>query len=119
MELRIDRQAMVPVVQQIVDALACWLRQNEMEPGTRLPSARQIARVNLLSQSSVVEACERLVAQGMLVPRHGAGFIVATPALIAADLPWSEGAEVNPRGSGRELQLGGAGFPKAGVKPTT
>ena len=113
MELRIDRQAMVPVVQQIVDALACWLRQNEMEPGTRLPSARQIARVNLLSQSSVVEACERLVAQGMLVPRHGAGFIVATPALIAADLPWSEGAEVNPRGSGRELQLGGGGLPES------
>ena len=113
MELRIDRQAMVPVVQQIVDALACWLRQSEIAPGARLPSARQIARVNLLSQSSVVEACERLVAQGMLAPRHGAGFIVATPALVAADLPWSEGAEVNPRSSGGELQLGCGGLPES------
>ncbi|PMZ30381.1 GntR family transcriptional regulator, partial [Pseudomonas sp. GW247-3R2A] len=53
MELRIDRQALVPVVQQIVDGLAVWLRQSEVQPGTRLPSARHIARVNLLSQSSV------------------------------------------------------------------
>jgi len=75
MELRIDRQALVPVVQQIVDALADWLRCDEVSPGTRLPSVRQIARINLLSQSSVVEACERLVAQGVLATRNGAGFL--------------------------------------------
>ena len=113
MELRIDRQAMVPVVQQIVDALACWLRQSEIEAGTRLPSARQIARANLLSQVSVVEACERLVAQGMLVPRHGAGFVVATPALVAADSPWLEGTEANSRSREGELLLGSGGLPES------
>ncbi|MDB5998187.1 MAG: transcriptional regulator, GntR family [Pseudomonas sp.] len=104
MELRIDRQALVPVVQQIVDALACWLRQSEVVAGTRLPSARQIARTNLLSQSCVVEACERLVAQGVLAPRHGAGFIVAAPNSAAVDLPWSEGAAV---------KLGSGGLPES------
>ncbi|MHC8402242.1 aminotransferase-like domain-containing protein [Pseudomonas sp. MDT1-17] len=116
MELRIDRRALVPVVQQIVDALACWLRCGEVPPGTRLPSVRQIARINLLSQSSVVEACERLVAQGVLASRHGAGFIVANPALAAQgqqDCPWFEGAEVKQGGTSGELKLGCGGLPES------
>ncbi len=77
MELRIDRQAMVPVVQQIVDGLIDWIMQGQVPPTTRLPSVRHIARCNLLSQSCVMEACERLVTQGVLASRQGSGFIVA------------------------------------------
>ncbi|RON21463.1 MULTISPECIES: PLP-dependent aminotransferase family protein [Pseudomonas] len=115
MELRIDRQALVPVVQQIVDALADWLRCDEVSPGTRLPSVRQIARINLLSQSSVVEACERLVAQGVLATRNGAGFFVAATALTAQgqrDFPWSEGVE-QQSGLVDELKLGCGGLPES------
>lgn len=86
MELRIDRQAMVPVVQQIVDGLTDWILQSGVPPATRLPSVRQIARGNLLSQSCVVEACERLVSQGVLTARQGAGFVVAaSPSTLNAD----------------------------------
>ncbi|HEF4759407.1 TPA: PLP-dependent aminotransferase family protein [Pseudomonas putida] len=80
MELRIDRRALVPVVQQIVEALTCWIRCNDIAPGTPLLSVRKIAHINLLSQSCVVEACERLVAQGVLASRHAAGYVVANPA---------------------------------------
>ena len=73
MDLGIDRQALVPVVQQIVSAVAEWIRKEGVSPGTRLPSIRQLALDNLLSQSSVIEAFERLVAQGLLAPRHGSG----------------------------------------------
>ncbi|WP_028622841.1 aminotransferase-like domain-containing protein [Pseudomonas sp. Ant30-3] len=111
MELRIDRQALVPVVQQIVDALACWLRQNELSPGTRLPSARQIARTNLLSQSSVVEACDRLVAQGVLGARHGAGFFIVATSSTTANAPWLESAAAGSRTSTDLLPLGCAGVP--------
>ncbi|WP_392890774.1 PLP-dependent aminotransferase family protein [Pseudomonas migulae] len=113
MELRIDRQAQVPVVQQIVDALACRLRQSDMEPGTRLPSARQIARTNLLSHSSVLEACDRLVAQGVLASRQGARFTVAAPTSAAADSPWFEGAQVQPVNAQSELKLGCGGLPES------
>lgn len=112
MELRIDRQALVPVVQQIVEALSCWLRCNDMEPGTRLPSVRQIARINLLSQSSVVEACERLVAQGVLESRHGAGFVVATAAAVVTrqqGAVWFDGIEAYEG----KLQLGSGGLPES------
>jgi DNA-binding transcriptional regulator YhcF (GntR family) len=116
MELRIDRQALVPVVQQIVDALAEWLRRGEVSPGTRLPSVRQIARINLLSQSSVVEACERLVAQGVLATRNGAGFFVAATALAAQgqqDLPWFEGVAQKQSDLVGELRLGCGGLPES------
>ncbi|WP_039792905.1 hypothetical protein, partial [Pseudomonas agarici] len=41
MDLEIDRQAPVPVVQQIVTAIVEWTRLNRACPGTRLPSVRQ------------------------------------------------------------------------------
>lgn len=116
MELRIDRQALVPVVQQIVDALTCWLRSSGVSPGTRLPSVRQIAWINLLSQSSVAQACERLVTQGMLVSGHGAGYRVADPALTTGarhEPVWFEGAEPENGPYSSELRLGCGGLPES------
>jgi DNA-binding transcriptional MocR family regulator len=114
MELRIDRQAMVPVVQQIVDGVIDWITRDAVAPATRLPSVRQIARSNLLSQSCVAEACERLVAQGVLAPRHGAGFMVAeAPAPTPANQrrAGSEGTQ-GVRGFGAWLKLGDGGLPE-------
>jgi DNA-binding transcriptional MocR family regulator len=120
MELRIDRQALVPVVQQIVDALAGWIRQGAVQPGTRLPSIRQLARQNLLSQSSVNEACERLVTQGLLASRHGSSFFVApsaSPTGEPCDGPRVQGAQPANDGlvehSQGELQLGCGGLPES------
>ncbi|CAI8851990.1 MULTISPECIES: PLP-dependent aminotransferase family protein [unclassified Pseudomonas] len=116
MELRIDRQALVPVVQQIVDALTCWLHSSGVSPGTRLPSVRQIARINLLSQLSVAQACERLVTQGMLVSGHGAGYAVADPALATGtkhEPVWFEGAEPDHGTFSSELRLGCGGLPES------
>ncbi|MBE8589611.1 PLP-dependent aminotransferase family protein [Pseudomonas sp. MAFF 301449] len=116
MDLGIDRQALVPVVQQIVSAVAQWIRKDGVSPGTRLPSIRQLALDNLLSQSSVIEALERMVAQGVLAPRQGSGFVVAQPG-DSHEGNWYEGAERewgsfadNPLG---ELKLGCGWLPDA------
>ncbi|QHF44020.1 GntR family transcriptional regulator [Pseudomonas sp. S35] len=116
MDLGIDRQAHVPVVQQIVSAVVQWIRESGVSPGTRLPSIRQLALDNLLSQSSVIEAYERMVAQGLLAPRQGPGFVVAQPT-TSHECNWYEGAERewgvfadNPLG---ELKLGCGWLPDA------
>ncbi|AKS05475.1 PLP-dependent aminotransferase family protein [Pseudomonas trivialis] len=116
MDLGIDRQALVPVVQQIISAVAQWIRNSGASPGTRLPSIRQVALDNLLSQSSVIEAFERMVAQGLLVSKHGSGFVVAQPSVLHEG-QWYEGAERewgafvdNPMG---ELKLGCGWLPDA------
>ncbi len=90
MDLGIDRQALVPVVQQIVSAVAVWIRESAVSPGTRLPSIRKLAHDNLLSQSSVVEAFERMVAEGLLASRHGSGF--SSPSNLP---PAASGARAN------------------------
>ena len=48
-------------------------------PGTRLPSVRVQARAMQMSVSTVVEAYERLAAEGVIVSRPGSGFYVAGP----------------------------------------
>ncbi|MDR2213299.1 MAG: PLP-dependent aminotransferase family protein, partial [Pseudomonadales bacterium] len=60
-------------------------------PGTRLPSVRAQARAMRLSVSTVVEAYERLVAEGAIASRPGSGFYVAGP-LAPLDL-----AEIGPK----------------------
>ncbi|MEO8489898.1 PLP-dependent aminotransferase family protein [Pseudomonas sp.] len=116
MDLGIDRQALVPVVQQIVSAVAHWIRNSGAGPGTRLPSIRQLALDNLLSQSSVIEAFERMVAQGVLEAKQGSGFVVAQPP-VCRESHWYEGAELgwgayldSPLG---ELKLGCGWLPDA------
>jgi DNA-binding transcriptional MocR family regulator len=115
MDLKIDRQALVPVVQQIVNALVAWIHQGNVRCGTRLPSIRQLARDNLLSQSSVIEAYERMVAQGLLASRHGSGFFVAetAPALQSRNkAQGSEGARFTDSPLG-ELKLGCGWLPES------
>jgi DNA-binding transcriptional MocR family regulator len=116
MDLGIDRQALVPVVQQIISAVADWIRKSGASPGTRLPSIRQLALDNLLSQSSVIEAFERMVAQGLLASRPGSGYVVAEPP-AQHEQHWYEGAEQgwgaftdSPLG---ELKLGCGWLPDA------
>jgi DNA-binding transcriptional MocR family regulator len=48
-------------------------------PGSRLPSVRAQALGMKLSVSTVVEAYERLAAEGVITSRRGAGFYVAGP----------------------------------------
>lgn len=48
-------------------------------PGSRLPSVRAQAQTMQLSISTVVEAYERLAAEGVITSRRGAGFYVAGP----------------------------------------
>ncbi|MGY2171703.1 aminotransferase-like domain-containing protein [Pseudomonas gingeri] len=119
MDLEIDRQALVPVVQQIVSAIVEWTRLTRACPGTRLPSVRQLAKENSLSQANVTEAYERLVMQGVLASRNGSVFIVAdsgTASSPGTEPEWYEGLETqwgafseHPLG---ELKLGCGWIPQ-------
>ncbi|WP_448955764.1 aminotransferase-like domain-containing protein [Labrys neptuniae] len=46
-------------------------------PGARLPSIRRLAQQQAVSKSTVVEAYDRLVAQGVVESRPGSGFYAA------------------------------------------
>jgi DNA-binding transcriptional MocR family regulator len=80
-----------PLVGQIVDGLRRLIAEQSLKPGAKLPSIRAFAASHGVSVFTVVEAYDRLVAQGWLVSRANAGFFVKrrpgdTPAAAQADL---------------------------------
>jgi DNA-binding transcriptional MocR family regulator len=64
------------LVSQLSQDLARRIQDQGLRPGTRLPSIRQMAEQAGVSRFTVVEAYERLVAQGLVQSRRGAGFFV-------------------------------------------
>ncbi|MGY8523952.1 aminotransferase-like domain-containing protein [Paracidovorax citrulli] len=75
----------------LVGQLTEWARRRIDEgvfrPGMRMPSIRQLAQDKGISRFTVVEAYERLVAQGYLESRRGSGFFVREPAGSATGAP--------------------------------
>ncbi len=65
-----------PLVSQIVDGLRGHIAGQVLKPGSKLPSIRAFAASHNVSVFTVVEAYDRLVAQGWLVSRAHAGFFV-------------------------------------------
>ncbi|WP_371332336.1 GntR family transcriptional regulator, partial [Campylobacter jejuni] len=53
--------------------------------GMRMPSIRQLAADKGISRFTVVEAYERLVAQGYLESRRGSGFYVRARSTLPAE----------------------------------
>ncbi|MEK8046896.1 MAG: GntR family transcriptional regulator [Burkholderiales bacterium PBB6] len=85
-----------PLVTQIVDGLKAQIDEGLLRPGTKLPSIRQFAHGHQVSVFTVVEAYDRLVAQGCLVSRPHSGFFVRRRAV--ADLPGAMAAVGAPQG---------------------
>jgi DNA-binding transcriptional MocR family regulator len=80
-----------PLVSQIVDGFRRLIAEQALKPGTKLPSIRAFAASHGVSVFTVVEAYDRLVAQGWLVSRANAGFFVKRQSRDAT------GAGVAPR----------------------
>lgn len=74
--LTLHPEASIPLVGQIVDGLRRMIADQSLRPGTKLPSIRAFAAAHAVSVFTVVEAYDRLVAQGWLVSRANAGFFV-------------------------------------------
>src|SRR5947208_16623131 len=66
----------VPLVNQIVEGLRALITDQSLKAEAKLPSIRAFAAAHGVSVFTVVEAYDRLVAQGWLVSRANAGFFV-------------------------------------------
>ncbi|WP_263145463.1 PLP-dependent aminotransferase family protein [Pseudomonas sp. RIT-PI-AD] len=67
------------------------MNRRQLPPGARLPSIRGLAETLGVSKSTVVEAYDRLAAEGTIQARRGSGFYVCQP------LPPMALAEIGPR----------------------
>lgn len=82
--------AAVPLtrVEQVMQAIRDRIAARILKPGARLPSIRGFAMAQGVSKSTVVEAYDRLVADGTIGSRRGAGFFVSghLPPLALAEI---------------------------------
>jgi len=94
----IDRRANVTLVTQVMAAVRKHIVSRQTSPGVKLPSIRSLAQKMQVSKSTVVDAYERLVAEGVVLSRPGSGFFVAghlPPFSIAENGPRVD-QEVDP-----------------------
>lgn len=75
-----------PLVEQLVAHCTQLLHSHSLRTGTRMPSVRQLAADAGVSRDTVVLAYDRLVAQGALQSRPGAGFFVTAQRTAQAPL---------------------------------
>ncbi len=75
-------------VSRVMGAIRQRIGGRTLAPGARLPSIRGFAKVMAVSTSTVVEAYDRLAAEGLIQSRPGSGFYVAghLPPLVLAEI---------------------------------
>lgn len=75
-------------VEQVMAAIRRRIASRALQSGAKAPSIRALAASAGVSKSTVVEAYDRLAAEGVLTARRGSGFYVAgrTPPLALAEL---------------------------------
>jgi len=64
------------LVERIMQAIRRRIATRSLAPGAKLPSIRGFAETMQVSKSTVVEAYDRLAAEGIIQSRRGAGFYV-------------------------------------------
>ncbi|GGZ20303.1 aminotransferase-like domain-containing protein [Asticcacaulis endophyticus] len=79
------------LTQQVMTVIRDQIARRQLSAGARLPSIRAFAEAQNVSKSTVVEAYDRLLAEGVITARRGSGYYVAS-----AFAPLSL-AEIGPR----------------------
>lgn len=83
----------------IMEAIRQRIATRALVPGDRLPSIRKLASTMEVSPSTIVQAYDRLAAEGVIRPRQGSGFYVsgrALPLLSLADTATPVARAVDP-----------------------
>ena len=80
MDLHVDLEGSGDLVTRLYRGLQAAITQGRLRRGDRLPSSRELARSLGVSRNSVAAAYERLVDEGFLLGRAGAGTFVADDA---------------------------------------
>jgi len=78
--IAIDPASPTPRGQQIYETLRAAIADGRLEPGTRLPSTRALAKRLRVSRNTVLDAYDSLFAEGLLIAKIGSGTCVRANA---------------------------------------
>ncbi|MFK4065694.1 GntR family transcriptional regulator [Streptomyces sp. NPDC029674] len=87
-EYRIDRRSGVATYLQIVQQTQQALRLGLLEPGDKLPTAREVVEATAINPNTVLKAYRELEREGLVEARRGLGtFVRRTLGGAPADSP--------------------------------
>lgn len=64
------------LVERVMDDIRQRIDSQRLMPGVKLPSIRKFSEIKNVSKSTIVDAYDRLVAEGLIEARRGSGFYV-------------------------------------------
>ena len=113
--IRVDAQAGAPLFDQLRTQIIAGVRDGRLDPGTRLPTVRDLAAQLGLAVNTVARAYRELEAAGMLETRGRHGTFVATAdpvdvAMAAAARSFIETARAQGLGKAAALRYLEAAF---------
>ena len=86
MRLWLSKNSEVPLREQLVRQIMLGVVSDDLKPGQRLPSTRELARRFRIHSNTVSAAYRELERQGLVAPQPGRGtFITATLAGAGID----------------------------------
>ena len=95
----VEREAKRSITKQVADVFAAAIASGELEPGAKLPTTRELARVAGINAVTAGRCYRRLQEQGLVVSTVGRGTFVRGAAVAASDeLSWQTYALAQPRG---------------------
>jgi len=93
-EYRIDRRTGVATYLQIVQQTKQAMRLGLLEPGDKLPTAREVVEATAINPNTVLKAYRELEREGLVEARRGLGtFVRKSLGAAPADSPF--GAELD------------------------
>lgn len=101
---------------QVAGHIKQHIATRQLAVGMRLPSIRGLAEAMAVSRSTVIEAYDRLAAEGLIRARQGSGFYVCPmpQPLSLADIGPRLDREVDPFWVAHQALAGGGGLLKPG-----
>lgn len=100
-------------IERVMETVRGRIAGRALPPGARLPSIRRMAADAGVSNATVVEAYERLVAEGAILARPGSGFYVAgqTRPLALTEIAPQRDRAIDPLWIARQsLEFGSGAF---------
>lgn len=76
MEFRIDLKSGVPFYRQIIEQVKFAIARGDLQPGTQLPTVRQLAVDLSINPNTVIRAYREMEIEGLLETHQGSGTFV-------------------------------------------
>lgn len=106
-EYRIDRRSGVATYVQIVQQTKQALRLGMLEPGDKLPTAREVVEATAINPNTVLKAYRELEREGLVEARRGLGtFVRRSLNTTPADSPCAPNSTHGRNGPGRPVWAG-------------